>query len=247
MERAVIITGGTNGIGLSCARKFLSEGDKVVYLGRNRKPEVDAELCALGECRFVRCDVSIEKDCREAVDACAREFGRVDVLVNVAGIVGERQGICDIDLDNVRDVVNTNLMGTIYMGRFVAPLMKAARSGVIVNIGSICGHLANTENIAYHASKGGVSMLTCAEARELAPYGVRAVEVAPAWVHTGMLDPSILEVGGRLHMGGKIVEPEEIADLVFLAASPEASCWNGSCLMGDNGYASFKGLDGFSA
>ena len=86
-----------------------------------------------------------------------------------------------------------------------------------------------------------------AEARELAPYGVRAVEVAPAWVHTSMLDPTILEVGGRLHMGGRIVEPEEIADLVFFAASPEASCWNGSCLMGDNGYAGFKGLEGFSA
>ena len=247
MERAVIITGGTNGIGLACTRRFLAAGDKVFYLGRHRKPEVDAELEALGECRFVRCDVAVEDDCRRAVEACVAECGRVDVLVNVAGIVGERQGFCDIDLDNVRAVVETNLLGTLYMGRFAATHMRDARSGAIVNIGSICGHIANTENVAYHASKGGVSMLTRAEARELAPYGVRAVEVAPAWVHTSMLDPTILEVGGRLHMGGRIVEPEEIADLVFFAASPEASCWNGSCLMGDNGYAGFKGLDGFSA
>lgn len=247
MERAVIVTGGTNGIGLACARRFLAAGDKVFYLGRHRKPEVDAELEALGECRFVRCDVAVEDDCRRAVEACVVECGRVDVLVNVAGIVGERQGFCDIDLDNVRAVVETNLLGTLYMGRFAATHMRDARSGAIVNIGSICGHIANTENVAYHASKGGVSMLTRAEARELAPYGVRVVEVAPAWVHTGMLDPTILEVGGRLHMGGRIVEPEEIADLVFFAASPEASCWNGSCLMGDNGYAGFKGLDGFSA
>ena len=246
MERVVIITGGTNGIGLACARKFLGAGNKVVYLGRHQKPEVDAELSALGEAAFVRADVAVQADCEAAVAAAIDRFGRVDVLVNVAGIVGERQAFCDIDLDNVRSVIETNLMGTIYMGRFVAPRMAEQRSGVIVNVGSICGHIANTENIAYHASKGGVTMLTKAEARELAPYGVRAVEVAPGWVHTGMLDPAILEVGGKLHMGGKIVEPEEVADLIYLAASPEASCWNGTCVMADNGYSAFKGLDGHS-
>ena len=246
MDRVVIITGGTNGIGLACARKFLGAGNKVVYLGRHQKPEVDAELSALGEAVFVRADVAVQTDCEAAVAAAIERFGHVDVLVNVAGIVGERQAFCDIDLDNVRSVIETNLMGTIYMGRFVAPRMAEQRSGVIVNVGSICGHIANTENVAYHASKGGVTMLTKAEARELAPYGVRAVEVAPGWVHTGMLDPAILEVGGKLHMGGKIVEPEEVADLIYLAASPEASCWNGTCVMADNGYSAFKGLDGHS-
>lgn len=246
MNRVVIVTGGTSGIGLACSRKFLREGDKVVYLGRHHKAEVDSELSALGDALFLRADVAVQADCEAVVEECIDRFGRVDVLANVAGIVGERQDFCDIDLDNVRSVIQTNLMGPIYMGRFVAPHMKARRSGVIVNVGSICGHMANTENIAYHASKGGVAMLTKAEARELAPYGVRVVEVAPAWVHTGMLDPAILEVGGKLHMGGKIVEPEEVANLVYLAASPEASCWNGTCLMADNGYSAFKGLDGHS-
>ena len=244
MERVVIVTGGTNGIGLATARKFLSQGDKVVYLGRHQKKGVDAELSSLGEALFVPCDVAAEKDCRAAVDTAVMRFGRIDVLVNVAGIVGERQGLLDIDLDNVRSVIETNLMGSIYMGRFCAPHMAEARSGVIVNVGSICGHMANTENIAYHASKGGVTMLTKAEARELAPYGVRVVEVAPGWVHTGMLDPEILEVGGKLHMGGKIVEPEEVANLIWLATLPEASCWNGTCVMADNGYSAFKGLEG---
>ena len=246
MERVIVITGGTNGIGLACARKFLNEGDKVIYLGRHQKAEVDSELSALGEATFVRADVAVQADCEAAVEAAVERYGRIDVLVNVAGIVGERQAFCDIDLDNVRNVIETNLMGTIYMGRFCAPHMADQHSGVIVNVGSICGHIANTENIAYHASKGGVTMLTKAEARELAPYGVRVVEVAPGWVHTGMLDPAILEVGGKLHMGGKIVEPEEIANLVWLAASPEASCWNGTCVMADNGYSAFKGLDGHS-
>ena len=247
MNRVVIITGGTNGIGLACARKFLTVGDKVVYLGRHQKSDVDAELARMGEAVFMRADVAIQADCETAVAETIERYGRVDVLVNVAGIVGERQDFCEIDLDNVRSVIETNLMGTIYMGRFVAPHMTEQRSGVIVNVGSICGHMANTENVAYHASKGGVAMLTKAEARELAPYGIRAVEVAPGWVHTGMLDPAILEVGGKLHMSGKIVEPEEIANLVYLAASPEASCWNGTCVMADNGYSAFKGLNGYSA
>ncbi len=246
MDRVVIITGGTNGIGLECAKKFLREKDKVVYLGRHQKQEVDTELSSLGDATFVRADVAVQADCEAAVEKTIQLHGRIDVLVNVAGIVGERQAFCDIDLDNVRSVIETNLMGTLYMGRFAAPHMTAARSGVIVNVGSICGHMANTENVAYHASKGGVAMLTKAEARELAPYGVRVVEVAPGWVHTGMLDPAILEVGGKLHMGGKIVEPDEIANLVYLAASPEASCWNGTCVMADNGYSAFKGLDGHS-
>ena len=246
MDRVVIVTGGTNGIGLACARKFLGQGDKVVYLGRHQKEGVDAELAALGVASFVRADVAVQTDCERAVDETVGRYGRVDVLVNVAGIVGERRDFCEIDLDDVRSVIETNLMGTLYMGRFVAPHMRERRRGVIVNVGSICGHIANTENVAYHASKGGVAMLTKAEARELAPYGVRVVEVAPGWVHTGMLDPAILEVGGKLHRGGKIVEPEQVADLVCLAASPEASCWNGTCVMADNGYSAFKGLDGRS-
>lgn len=252
MNRVAIITGGTNGIGFATCKKFLAEGDSVVYLGRHQKDKVDAELAKLAtehnaEAVFMTCDVSREADCHRVVDKTVEHFGRVDVLANVAGIVGERASFVDIDLDVVRSVIETNLMGTIYMGQFCAQHMVKARSGIIVNVGSICGFMANTENIAYHASKGGVRMLTAAEARELAPYGVRVVSVAPAWVHTGMLDPQILEVGGKLHMTGRIVEPAEVANMIWLATLPEASAFEGTTVMADNGYSAFKGLDGFSA
>lgn len=247
MNRVVVVTGGTNGIGRSTVERFLRGGDKVVYLGRHEKPELAEAFAELGEARFVKADVSSQEDCARAVDAAIEAYGRIDVLVNVAGIVGERSPFTEISMDVVRQVIDTNLMGSIYMGQLAARHMVEARSGVIVNIGSICGHMANTESIAYHASKGGVTMLTKAEARELAPYGIRVVEVAPGWVHTGMLDQDILEVGGKLHMGGEIVEPEEIANLVWLVASPEASALTGTTVFAEKGYTAFKGLDGHKA
>lgn len=107
--------------------------------------------------------------------------------------------------------------------------------------------MANTESIGYHASKGGLRMLTRAMARELSPYGIRTVEVAPGWVRTGMIDPEIEEIGSRLHMKGRILEPEEIAGAIYLVTLPEASAINGSTIMADDGYASFKGVDGYQA
>jgi NAD(P)-dependent dehydrogenase (short-subunit alcohol dehydrogenase family) len=138
-------------------------------------------------------------------------------------------------------------MGTIYLSHFTAREMITAKAGVIVNVGSICGFMANTESIGYHASKGGVKMITQAMARELSPYGIRVVSVAPGWVRTGMIDKEIEEIGSRLHMKGRIIEPEEIAGAVYLMTLPEASAINGTTVMVDDGYSSFKGVDGYQA
>ena len=119
--------------------------------------------------------------------------------------------------------------------------------GEIINVGSIDGFLANTESIGYHASKGGVKMLTQAMAQELSPYGIRVLSVAPGWVKTGMIDKPIEEIGSRLHMEGRIILPEEIANAIWLMSLPEASAINGTTVMADDGYSSFKGVDGDSA
>lgn len=247
MDRIVIVTGGTRGIGLATAGKFLKEHDKVVILGRHSSEEAMEKLRALGEVSFIPCDVSKASDCAQVVETVIRQYGRIDILVNVAGVVGERKAFTEIDLRNVSDTIGTNLMGTIYLSHYTAREMVKAKSGVIVNVGSICGHMANTESIGYHASKGGVRMLTRAMARELSPYGIRTVEVAPGWVRTGMIDPEIEEIGSRLHMKGRILEPEEIAGAIYLVTLPEASAINGSTIMADDGYASFKGVDGYQA
>lgn len=247
MERVVIVTGGTRGIGFATAEKYLGQQDKVVILGRNANEEALAKLQQLGDVMFNSCDVSSESDCRRVVEETISKFGKIDVLVNVAGVVGKRSPFTEIDLQDVESTININLMGTIYLSYYTAREMVKAKSGVIINVGSICGFMANSESIGYHASKGGVKMLTQAMARELSPYGIRVVSVAPGWVRTGMIDKEIEEIGSRLHMKGRIIEPAEVADAIYLLSLPEASAINGSTVMVDDGYASFKGVDGYQA
>ena len=137
-------------------------------------------------------------------------------------------------------------MGTIQMMKHCAAIMKEKKKGVIVNIGSICGILVNTESIAYHASKGAIRMVTQRAAYELAQYGIRVLSVAPGWVATQMAisvmeaDPAAEKHGKSLHMSNKILTPEEIAGTVYLLSQDEASAVNGFTVMADDGYSSFK-------
>lgn len=247
MNRIVIVTGGSKGIGFATAKKFLSCGDKVIILGRHENESALEELKKKGEVTFIRADVSIADDCRRVVSAAMETYGRIDVLANVAGIVGTRGAFVDLDLADIQNTININLMGTINLSQLAAREMLKQRSGVIINVGSIDGFLANTESIGYHASKGGVKLLTQSMARELSPYGIRVLSVAPGWVKTGMIDKPIEEIGRRLHMKGRIILPEEIADAIWLMSLPEASAINGTTVMADDGYSSFKGVDGFQA
>ena len=247
MNRIVIVTGGSKGIGFATAKKFLSCGDKVIILGRHENESALEELKKKGEVTFIRADVSIADDCRRVVSAAMETYGRIDVLANVAGIVGTRGAFVDLDLADIQNTININLMGTINLSQLAAREMLKQRSGVIINVGSIDGFLANTESIGYHASKGGVKLLTQAMARELSPYGIRVLSGAPGWVKTGMIDKPIEEIGSRLHMKGRIILPEEIADAIWLMSLPEASAINGTTVMADDGYSSFKGVDGFQA
>ena len=249
MEKVAMITGGTSGIGLETAKTFLNKGYKVVVAGIDREENIDKALSILnplGEITFMKCDVSQPEDCKEVVEKAIHYYGHIDVLANVAGIVGERKDLIDSSLENIKKVIDVNLMGTINMAYYVSKEMVKAKKGTIVNVGSICGFMANTEAIGYHASKGGVKMVTQALARELSPYGVRVVSVAPGWVKTAMMESDIEEFGSTLHMKGKVIQPQEIANVIYMMTLAEASAINGSTVMVDDGYTSFKGIDGQS-
>ena len=226
MNKIVIVTGGTRGIGFETAKKFLNEGNKVIIASidddKTIKEAVE-ELSEIGEVTFYKCNVSCREDCEDVVKETINKYGRIDVLANVAGIVGKRESFIDIDLDDTLNVIKVNLMGTINIGHYVSSEMVRQKSGVIINLGSICGFLASTEGIGYHASKGGVKMVTQAMARELSPYGIRVVSVAPGWVKTGMIDKQIEEIGSKLHMKGRIIQPSEIANAIYLMSIDEAS------------------------
>ncbi|WP_319471648.1 SDR family oxidoreductase [uncultured Trichococcus sp.] len=248
MDRIVIVTGGTRGIGYETAKKYLNENDKVIIASIDDEKTIERvvqELSQIGEVTFYKCNVACKEDCEDLVKETILKYGRIDVLAHVAGIVGKRDAFTEIDLEDTLNVIKVNLMGTINIGHYVSQEMVKQKSGVIVNVGSICGFMANSEAIGYHASKGGVKMVTQAMARELSPYGIRVVSVAPGWVKTGMIDKPIEEMGSKLHMKGRIIEPKEIADAIYLMTLEEASAINGSTVMVDDGYSSFKGIDGY--
>lgn len=242
MTKVAIITGGTSGIGLATSKKFLQEGFNVVVA--SRKPENLDQLSKIGgQVKFVACDISNATEVQALVNQTIQTFGQIDVVANVAGILGNHTPFIETDLENIRRVLDVNLMGTINIDQKVGAQMVKQGFGTIVNVGSIDGFMTNYESIGYMASKGGVRMVTAAVARELAPHGVRVVSVAPAWVDTGMVIPSAKKYGATLHMKGRIIKPEEIAGAIWLATLPEASAINGTTIMADDGYTMFKGTD----
>lgn len=246
MKKVVVITGGTSGIGFATAKKFLSRDYRVVVVSNDPKEKVDAameELSKLGEVLFCPCNITSREECENAITTAAEKFGQVDVLANVAGITGKRQPFLDGDLDDTMKVININLMGSLNMALYAAREMVKRHTGVIINVGSICGLMANSEAIGYHASKGAIKMVTQALAKELTPQGLRVLSVAPGWVDTGLMDQKAKEYGGKLHMKGRVVSPEEIADVIYLMSLDEAAAINGTTVSADDGYTAFKGVN----
>ncbi len=246
MNRVIIVTGGSSGIGYATAKQFLQKGDKVVILstGETKGRKAVQELSEWGEIHWKKCDVSSYKSCINVVDEIVEQYGRIDVLVNNAGVVSKRESFLNCDMADVERTLMINTMGTIHMIHAITKYMISQEKGVIINIGSICGVMANSESVGYHASKGAVQMITKSLARELSGFGIRVVCAAPGWVHTELIDATVANDGGEFHMKGRIIEPAEIAGVVYLLSLDEAAAINGSTVMADDGYASFKGISG---
>ncbi len=247
----VVVTGAANGIGEAVARLFSTKGYAVVMLDvSDRGSKVRDEIKAAGgDCAFWQCDVANEKEVESSVEKVMQMHGRIDVLNNNAGIVLVRP-LDEILWEEYQRVVNVNLGGIFLLCKHVIPIMKQQKSGSIVNMGSVSGHVGQIDHSLYGATKGAVIALTRALAWELAPWNIRVNSVSPGSVDTPMLRSDIriesAKTGKSFEEVKKLREaeqafkrwadPSEIAESIYFLASDSASFITGSDLLVDCGW-----------
>jgi 3-oxoacyl-[acyl-carrier protein] reductase len=226
--RIAVVTGGTRGIGLAIARALAEDGASVVVSGRDaaRLESAVTELEGLGAAAVgVTADQSKREDCDRLVDAAKERFGRIDVLVNNAGITRD-QLLVRMKDDEWDQVMDTNLRGVFLMTRAVAKSMMRQKSGRIVNITSTAGAMGNPGQVNYSAAKAGVIGLTKAAARELAHWSILVNAVAPGLIETDMTAGIPGEAREALLQQvplRRIGAPREVAEVVrFLAGDGAA-------------------------
>ena len=238
--KVALITGGARGMGKSHVRHFVAEGARVVF-GDVRDDQGEFVAAKLGEqsCRYLHHDVTSEDDWAAAVALAVDAFGRLDVLVNNAGILGFAR-IADMPLADFRRILEVNAVGCwLGMKAVIGPL-KAAGGGSIVNISSIEGFTGAAGLSAYSASKFAIRGMTKVAARELAPFGIRVNSVHPGGVLTRMVvDSADARTDGEAFLAAmplaRFAEPVEISRLVAYLASDDSSYSTGSEFIADGG------------
>ena len=186
--KVVLVTGGTRGIGLAVARSLADDGASVVVSGRDpgRLESAAKELEGLGASALaVAADAAKREDADRLVEAAKERFGRIDVLVNNAGITRD-QLLVRMKDDDWDQVLDTNLRGVFLMTRAVGKVMMRQKSGRIINIASAAGAMGNPGQVNYSAAKAGVIGLTKASGRELAHWNILVNAVAPGLIETDM-------------------------------------------------------------
>ncbi len=240
--KVAAVTGGTSGIGLATARLLASEGARVALVGRSRERGVESvrALAESGfEATFHRGDVSNEGDVERVVGEILKAHGRIDVLVNNAGIY-RAAPLTELSVEDWDSVIATNLRGTFLMTRAVLPHMIEMGGGSIVNVSSTAGISPYAKGTAYCASKAAVVAFTRALALEVADKGVRVNAVCPGLTDTPMLrgiapSEEAYRDFSRLVPLGRIANPEEVARVILFLTSDLSSYVTGAVYVVDGG------------
>ena len=239
-EKVAIITGAGQGIGKTTALRFARDGAKVAVVeineetGQAAAQEIQDQG---GEALFVKADVADHADAQRMVETVHAHFGRVDVLINNAGILRDAQ-LHKMDETDFDAVISVNLKGTFNCTQAVAPIMREQGFGSIVNAASVVGLYGNFGQTNYVASKAGVIGMAKTWAKELGRKGVRVNAVAPGFISTEMIqqmpEKIITQMQEKVPMG-RLGDPEEVAAVYAFLSSDEASYINGAVISVDGG------------
>ena len=239
--KVAVVTGGGRGIGRGISEAMLDAGAGVIIAQRNPLPD---DLAGRDLVTWVEADLS-NPDSFVAIADAAREQGRLDVLVNNAGIMFERS-LQDMRLDEWQQMLAVNLTAPVFLSRQLLPLLKS-NGGAIVNIGSIEGLAANPQHSAYCTSKGGIHALTKALAVDLGADKIRVNAIAPGWIRSQLSDDYINAQASpeaaweglyKMHPVGRVGEPADVGALAVYLASDAAAFVTGQVIVVDGGRTS---------
>lgn len=245
MNRIAAITGGARGIGRAAAYAFAKQGYRISIADTHKEAgfEVIRMIRKLGgQAIYVQCDVSKEEDVAKWMKLTRIELGRIDVLINNAGI--NRNGsMLEQPLEEFDHVIAVNLRGTYLCSRYAADMMKDGNGGAIINIASTRALMSEPDTEAYAASKGGILALTHAMAVSLGRYRIRVNAVSPGWIETGPWqyspeshEPNHTDADKLQHPVGRVGEPNDIANAcLFLADNSKSGFITGQNLIIDGG------------
>lgn len=238
-QKVAIVTGATQGIGLACAQRLIGEGASVMLV--DIKPEGATAAAALGErARFFAADVSQKADVDAMVAATLAAFGRIDILINNAGVTHAANflDVCEEDFDRV---LRINLKSMFLCGQAVAREMVKQHSGCIINMSSVNAELAIPNQVPYVVSKGAINQLTKVMSLNLVSHGIRVNGIGPGTILTELAKQAVMASPEARHTilsrtpMGRCGEPEEVASIAAFLASDDASYMTGQTLYVDGG------------
>ena len=238
-QKVAIVTGATQGIGLACAQRLIADGAKVMLV--DIKPEGVQAAEALGDAaRFYTADVSQKADVDTLVAETMAVFGRIDILINNAGVT-HKADFLDLTEDDFDRVMRINLKSMFLCSQAVAREMVKQHSGCIINMSSVNSELAIPDQVPYVVSKGGINQLTKVMALNLARHGIRVNGIGPGTILTELAKKAVLGSPEARHTilsrtpMGRCGEPEEVASIAAFLASDDASYMTGQTLFVDGG------------
>ena len=251
MKKTAIVTGARRGIGLAIAKSLLGEGYTVLLCATTSPEQVSPllkELNALGEAHYLRCDISSQEDRDTLLDTALERFGRLDVLVNNAGVTcQQRLSILETTPESFERVMKVNCQGTFFLCQGAANRMIALQKKDleeyhprIVNISSISAYTSSPNRGEYCISKAGISMITQLFADELADYGIPVFEVRPGIIATDMTAPVHEKYEKLIAQGVTPIRrfglPQDVAHCVLAACSGLLDFGTGTVLNADGGF-----------